>query len=384
MIQTKKQSFRRFAFLAFKVVTVITAILAGILNLYIYNYFRLSTRCSWKHTSSPIRLLAFGDPQIRGASSSSSLRTRLDIWGNDYYLAHIFKTLALSLQPTHVGVMGDLISSQWISDGEFYERGERYAKRIFRQELLLRNAQFFNICGNHDVGYAGEMTHERMNRYEKIYGLVNFAVASEGYRIIVLNSLALDGPGWEQEYGKNTLEFLNQLRNQNFEGPTILLTHVPLYKESGVCADPPLFNYYGPEFRGVLREQNQLSKESTQIVLESLFNSNYGGVILTGHDHEGCLAEYEFQNASWKLIPSKSGYGLTEKEVAGPNILEATVRSMMGEFGGNTGLLSGFRNEANEWTFSYQLCPFSVQHLWWVTQVVSVIAPVMLAALLLR
>lgn len=89
-----------------------------------------------------MKLLAFGDPQIRGVDDSSSLRTKLDLWGNDHYLSHIYNVLAPNLAPTHVAVMGDLISSQWISDDEFYERGVRFSERIFRQGITPQGTQF--------------------------------------------------------------------------------------------------------------------------------------------------------------------------------------------------------------------------------------------------
>lgn len=365
----------------FKNITIIVTFVAIILNCYIYQYYRFKpSSCYWKDDKDLVRLVAFGDPQIRGVNSASSLRTKIDIWGNDYYLAHIYKVLVQFLEPTHVSIMGDLISSQWISNKEFYEREQRFSKKIFRKDILLKNTHFFNICGNHDIGYAGEMTKERVDRFEKLYGSVNFVnYYPEGYRIVVLNSLAIDGPGWENIYYDQTLKFLHSLKKEEYKGPTILLTHVPMYKESGICKDGPLFNYYGSEYRNVLKEQNQLSQESTKMVLECVFNLEYGGVILTGHDHDGCVIEYEHNKTEWIIINSKSGYRVTKSTIIGPKILEATVRSMMGEFGGNAGLLSASIDQKNQWMFNYRLCPFHVQHLWWATQVITIFSAILIA-----
>lgn len=365
-----------FPFL-FKVVTTTLIITAIILNLYIHNYYKGDSNCEWSNRNGTVKLMAFGDPQIRGVVKTSSFRTSLDILGNDYYLGHIFHTLVSNLKPTHVAIMGDLISSQWISDEEFYKRGERFSNRIFRRDLLPPNAHFFNICGNHDIGYAGEITHERVHRFRNIYGSLNYVKEyEEGYRVVVLNSLAIDGPVWEQQYHDEVIEFLDQLGSHTYNGPTILLTHVPMYKPEGICKDSPYFLFYGQEYRGVLREQNQLSQESTKKVLNSIFNPEFGGVIVTGHDHEGCVLEYEYQletdNWNYNLLQNKKRLAKTSGKY---KIIEATVRSMMGEYGGNAGLITGEKNggEGN-WRFTYTLCPFQVQHVWWVTQILSILA----------
>ena len=80
-----------------------------------------------------IHLLAFGDPQIKGIWKNPLYRTRLDIFGNDFYLGHIYSMMHKRLNPSHVVVLGDLFSSQWIPDNEFFNRTKRYMTRIFNR-----------------------------------------------------------------------------------------------------------------------------------------------------------------------------------------------------------------------------------------------------------
>lgn len=40
-----------------------------------------------------------------------SIRKRFDLFGNDFYLAHIYRTLHWWSRPTHVSVLGDLLGS---------------------------------------------------------------------------------------------------------------------------------------------------------------------------------------------------------------------------------------------------------------------------------
>jgi hypothetical protein len=104
-------------------------------------------------------------------------RKRIDLFGNDYYLAHIYRTLHWWSKPTHVTVLGDLIGSQWVTDEEFEWRGWRYWNRVFRhgtmveEEISARGVgdakeeelgadggwerRIVNVLGNHDAGYAG-------------------------------------------------------------------------------------------------------------------------------------------------------------------------------------------------------------------------------------
>lgn len=120
-----------------------------------------------------------------------SIRKRIDLFGNDFYLAHMYRTLHWWTIPTHVTVLGDLVGSQWISDAEFARRGDRFWHRAFRGGTrvpddvaawpaptydaagalgtALANAtwarRLINVAGNHDIGYAGDLTMERFERF---------------------------------------------------------------------------------------------------------------------------------------------------------------------------------------------------------------------------
>ncbi|KAA8910381.1 hypothetical protein TRICI_004179 [Trichomonascus ciferrii] len=345
--------------------TVLGLITLG-LNLYIYNYDRLDVANCRFGPESDIRLLAFGDPQIRGSDQNTPLRTRLDIFGNDYFLGHIYRLLTKRLDPTHVAVMGDLFSSQWIGDQEFHHRAKRYKERIFTH-WDSPHPVFINVSGNHDIGYAGEMTTPRVRRFRHEFGELNYVREYDNWRFVVLNTLALDGPAVDDKFPKETAEFLDELKDSQFVGPTVLITHVPLHKPAGICRDGPSFTYYTDYPENWLRSQNHLSYEATQRVLNSVFTPGnpYGGVMLAGHDHEGCKATYFYDGSEWKAYPYQS---------VSSSVQEYTVKSMMGEYGGNAALLSGvFDKTAMTWSFKYSLCPFAVQHVWWVTKVVTII-----------
>ncbi|ODV62923.1 Ted1p [Ascoidea rubescens DSM 1968] len=378
-----------------------------------------------------IRLLAFGDPQINGNWPDTPYQKRLDNYGNDYYLGHIASVMRKRLQPTHISVMGDLFSSQWILDSEYFNRTRRFLTRLFPQperhtEYVLdfinnhdhcdwmdyyektlnipfdtleydyedvydwtnssltepgEDALFINITGNHDVGYSGDITWQHMARYKKLFGKDNYWIeynknTSHAWRLVVLNTMALEGPPLVDRFLEETWDFVKRLDEREFNGSTVLITHIPFYKREGLCIDGPYTEYYDetsserePYKLGFLRAQNFISNESTQIIFNTIFKNGKPGMILTGHDHEGC------ENYFSKDIDT--GVWIASKNITNPSryIKEVTVRSMMGEYYGNTGLMTGiFNTEKQLWDFHYSVCPFQIQHVWWATKIVSIIA----------
>ncbi|KAF2662007.1 hypothetical protein K491DRAFT_686989 [Lophiostoma macrostomum CBS 122681] len=509
----------------------------------------------------PFRLLALGDPQLEGDSSlpkpdarafpsfeylASDLRNsgswrrgwyilksalrdaavkdlpkwlegyrkRIDLWGNDWYLAHIVRQLRWWTQPSHVSVLGDLLGSQWVGDEEFERRAERYWGRVMKgmervgedvlgvveqrvktkeeeeredkevdgseqgdqeeterivekkwggtREILGADetwaSRVINIAGNHDIGYAGDIDESRIERFERAFGKVNWDIIftlpqsdrestseiNEGdteppaLRLVILNDMNLDTPALSSPLQTETYDFMNHVIATSRPvtdktHATILLTHIPLHKESGVCVDDPYFAFFSSG-HGV-EEQNMLSDYSSKMVLESIFglsgNSDAEGqglgrrgIILNGHDHEGCdvlhyvsekehsclrvelpsdiseewLTEYYNNRTSeepkWHAKRLYRGQESRSKNIEGPvceagtpNLREITLRSMMGDFSGYAGFLSAWFDqslgEKGEWRFEFNTCGVGVQHWWWGVHIVDLILVVIVVVGLL-
>ena len=438
------------------------------------------------HIDAPFRLLALGDPQLEGDSSLlnstngyfpsvaklwsdlsytnsykeglsivfrhlwnivagdipwilHTCRKTVDLWGNDYYLAHIYRTLHRSLKPTHVTVLGDLLGSQWISDEEFQRRGWRYWNRVFNGGRRVEDevtggihlgplgqdksweTRIINVAGNHDIGYAGDITVERMERFERVFGKANwetrFALqednqTTEGYdhmqslpelRLVVLNSLNLDTPALEPQLQTDTYRFINDMIAvsrpvEDKTSATIVLTHVPLHKDAGVCVDSPYFNFHDEEYGGGLKEQNHLSYDASRGILEGIYgmsgNPNApaqglgrNGIILTGHDHEGCdvyhhlPSDEDWEARRWRAERWSTWAAKVDGSI--PGIREITVRSMMGGYGGNAGLLSAwYDRDLSRWHFEYTSCALGTQHIWWAVRVLQLVTMTLTAIVL--
>jgi hypothetical protein len=379
---------------------------------------------------------------------------RLDLFGNDYYLAHIYRTLFWWTRPTHTTVLGDLVGSQWISDDEFGRRGHRYWNRVFRggervDDTITRTGvagfsqgaedkappteplrgdgtwarRLINIAGNHDIGYAGDISEARMERFERVFGRANWdvrfehpaVVSASGEEVVVptlhlinLNSLMFDTPVLSSEIQSHTYSYLNELIADRLapvedrSAFTLLLTHLPMHKEEGICTDGPYFSFRdsddsdGPDgvprwLEGGLKEQNHLSDAlSASGILQGVFGlsgdknalaggQGRNGLILTGHDHTGCdvvhyvnrtAGDDEEDTRSWNWAAKR----FDSEQIEEPSIREVTLRSMMGEFGGNAGLLSAWFDEvAGEWSYEITMCPVGVQHIWWAVHVLVLV-----------
>jgi hypothetical protein len=394
-----------------------------------------------------LRELLTGDiPQVL-----KGLRKRLDLFGNDYYLAHIFRTLRWWTRPSHVTVLGDLVGSQWVTDEEYESRAWRYWRRVFAGGHRVEDAltassaeeagppdtisnedikhdgwedRIINIAGNHDIGYAGDISKARIARFEKHFGRADWDIRlslptaesqknssiTPSLHLVVLNDLILDTPGFDTEIQSSSYDHLNSIitqRSHPVEDPasfTLLLTHVPLHKPAGTCVDAPFFDFHSSddwngEYRsGGLKEQNHLSEHvSRSGILEGIYgmtaNPNAAGngkgrqgLILSGHDHEGCDVWHhlpqldgetaagheggEIKSDGWNSIPWRHA----NTSASHTGVREITLRSMMGEYGGNAGLLSiWFDFENHRWQYEMQMCQLGVQHMWWGIHVLDCI-----------
>ena len=368
-------------------------------------------------------------------------RKKLDLLGNDYYLAHIYRTLRWWAKPTHVSVLGDLLGSQWIDDAEFARRSDRYWNRVFeggkrvedrisspywdgtyRTESLGADPEWssrvINIAGNHDIGYAGDITPERMDRFDAAFGPANWEInftlnttitSNEGdkqptIRLLILNTLNLDTPARTPSLQEETYDFLNAFveRSAPVDAPhvfTLVLTHLPLHKDAGICTDAPYFNFHD----GGVREQNHLSEDlSVRGMLAGVYGMGHPagrpdggrgrpGVIVNGHDHTGCDVWHYLAYSTrpghdpaseggkfekWRAFrlqqETKKKNGMTPRPV--PGIREVTLRAMMGDYGGSAGLLSVWWDSvSSSWQYGFDTCALGTQHWWWAVHIIDLI-----------
>ncbi|KAK2810809.1 hypothetical protein FQN50_002632 [Emmonsiellopsis sp. PD_5] len=444
----------------------------------------LSSSQSWQDAVSAARACLAHLVRADIPVSFRAARKRLDLFGNDFYLAHIYRSLQWWTRPSHVTVLGDLIGSQWVTDAEFEWRAWRYWNRVFRggkrveDDIAVTGTEGYdrdveveldgmgmgeedssaawsrriiNIAGNHDVGYAGDISEGRMARFEREFGRANWDIRFQypnlgggkstnattsttttdgrsipSIHLVVFNSLAMDSPALSPAIQSRTYTFLNDVihRSHPVEDRstfTLFLTHLPLHKRQGVCVDAPYFAFHDeddkdmpegeqPRFKaGGLREQNHLSDHVSHLgILQGVFGMSgnedavakgrgRNGLVLTGHDHVGCdvlhFVNRTTDDADPEAPPPPPSWSWDAKryprhhvrrpdvdmeEAQTPHVREVTLRSMMGEFGGNAGFLSLWFDDGDdagvgEWRYAISTCRLGVQHFWWAVHVVDLV-----------
>ncbi|CAI2188827.1 459_t:CDS:2, partial [Funneliformis geosporum] len=345
------------------------------------------------------------DPQIEGDAKilRQGKRGEIDLLANDIYLRHVYTSFVspyslFTYKPTHTIVLGDLFSSQWIRDGEFNNRVERY-KWIFGDPKGEYNHKFINLTGNHDIGYNWDIDQYKVNRWKREFGQMNFkdwipsSFEKKKHRMSVINSMNVDGPALDENLRSETWSLLNNLKNEkeqdNYQTPLIFLTHIPLYKHEGICVDGPMTKY--DQTGRFITEQNHLSQNSSEFILTKLRPK----FIFAGHDHEGCDVthivrinkneEYsinhyrtrDFEKEKYQIISKDDYYedGKLKENVW--IVREVTVRSVMGAYGGNAGLFEINRltseDGSEEFEYNYSSCPFVINHVPWILFITDII-----------
>ncbi|KAJ2740048.1 hypothetical protein H4S06_006221, partial [Coemansia sp. BCRC 34490] len=126
-----------------------------------------------------IRFNLYGDPQIEGdAKLQREPRTgKFDIIINDYYLHYVYGSTIAAFKPNYVITMGDIFSSQWVKQGEYDKRIERFkwiSQRVDgRNNTIRSNHTNMYMAGNHDVGYGYETRAYHIRRFEDNFGPLN-------------------------------------------------------------------------------------------------------------------------------------------------------------------------------------------------------------------
>ncbi|KAF9273757.1 hypothetical protein BGZ68_001238 [Mortierella alpina] len=383
-------------------------------TLALYNHARITCLWKWSTPESFLRMVVFADPQMEGDAKIARLGKRaiVDLAFNDAYMRHIFKTMTSpswsplsmlstvfgplvpkadrqSTAPTHISILGDLFSSQWIDDQEFHVRLARYrsifvdpASRPQQQQQQQQQQQesssqqanplnsvpvLINITGNHDIGYGYDISQARLDRWEQAFGRSNFIQtvdipdpsrakskdtsqeSTQRLHLVILNTMLLDGPSSDENLHAQTWQFVEdaaRIKERNPRDKIVLLTHIPFHKEQGICIDPPDIRTH---WDSTIIEQTMLTPNTTNWILNHLKPD----FVLNGHDHYGCDVTHirvvadpdppqdDHTASLWVAYDTASLSQpdlLTSHKKKPTRVREITQRSMMAEFGGYSGL----------------------------------------------
>ncbi|KAG0365912.1 hypothetical protein BGZ54_006064 [Gamsiella multidivaricata] len=327
---------------------------------------------------------------------------------------------------THISILGDLFSSQWIDDDEFQVRLGRY-RSIFIDPALMKGSgsrtsnhveyipELINVTGNHDIGYGYDISQSRLDRWEEAFGKSNFvssvfipstkgsprdppSTATSSARklhFVVLNTMLLDGPSSDENLRSQTWQFMQEAAEIKTLRPNdkiVLLTHIPFHKEAGICVDAPDIRLH---WDNTIIEQTMLTLNTTQWILDHLKPD----LILNGHDHFGCDVTHtkdihddlqQQQQQQQHALSSWTAYATSSLSVKSSvknriSVREITQRSMMAEYGGYSGLFEvrvipqaaaaavALEDHIPDLEFHYTACGFFTDMQVWIVIIIDLI-----------
>ena len=246
-------------------------------------------------------------------------------------MAIVYRLAYMYYKPQFVIILGDLFSYQNTINEEFEWRTNRY-KTLFPKYT----DHFYNLSGNHDIGYGFDMTINNVHRFENTFGKVNFMTSSEDYELIFINSQAVDG-SLNSNFYKDTWEFIQSIPKHTNK-KRFLFMHIPLYPNRVVTCEENLYEVAN----GIYKFQNYLTHNTSELLVDIL-NPDF---IVSGHNHDGCLHQIHTPFYTTEL-PQRSFKG----EI-GQNKLMMTVRSIMGMYDSSYAIL-----QLNTTHYEYNECP---------------------------
>ncbi|CAH9076975.1 unnamed protein product [Cuscuta europaea] len=275
--------------------------------------------CSWPRPSSSmervdnpgdyVRIAVLTDPQLVDKTSlhlaPKSFALEMAQFYTDLFMRRAFLSSILPLKPDAIFFLGDYFNGgPFLTDEEWQESWSRF-NHIFNLDMLQRstNIKLYYLPGNHDVGYAA--FHPRMpeviRRYEKVFGMRNYHFRLGKINFISVDAQTLDG----QPQGKETaatLDFVKDVSTNVSSSPTVLLTHIPLYRPDGTSCGPyrssPIINQRinRADLDKEILYQNYITEEQTNFLLELIKPA----LILSGHDHDQCTVMHSTKHGDVK------------------------------------------------------------------------------------
>ncbi|KAI5799050.1 Metallo-dependent phosphatase-like protein [Geopyxis carbonaria] len=319
---------------------------------------------AWPAGASPHRIALIADPQL--VDPHTYPRRGPALWATmfytDAYQRRSFQTLHAQLAPSDVVFLGDLFDGgrEWAvaahrataadaafapdprAHGDWHRYTNDYWLREFaRFERIYRTPAgtraWKSLPGNHDLGFGAGVKLSVRARFEAYFGDANRVMDIGNHTFVAVDTVSLSNEGDAAVHGPANA-FLDSLplplpqphpghrfhhaavslpppapstpANQRLSNtqPTVLLTHVPLYRDRGTPCGPDRERGSAiPIWQGY-QYQNVLQPHLSQRLLEKT-KARY---VFSGDDHDACdlvhhwapertVREVTVKSASWAM-----------------------------------------------------------------------------------
>lgn len=137
------------------------------------------------------------------------------------------------------------------------------------------------MAGNHDIGFGNGVKLDVRKRFESYFGNTSYVLETDlGYSFVIIDTVSLSS---DDPNIRNSV--INILEGELPDTKRILMTHVPLYRDSSLSCGPNrqkqdtvIKNEYGYQY------QNLVSFELSNYILEKVKPV----AIFSGDDHDYC------------------------------------------------------------------------------------------------
>ncbi|RAL45551.1 hypothetical protein DM860_018146 [Cuscuta australis] len=245
--------------------------------------------CSWPRPPSSVskvdnpgdyvKIAVLADPQLMDKTSlrlaPKSLALEMAQFYTDLFMRRAFLSSIFPFKPDVILFLGD-----------YFDGGPFLTDKDFSS---FHKCVFLFIC------------IQVIRRYEKVFGVRNYHFTIGAVNFIAVDAQTLDGKPQGIETA-TTWNFVKEVSKNITSRPSVLLTHIPLYRPDWTSCGPyrasPFINQRinRDDHDKEILYQNYVTEEHTNHLLELIKPA----LILSGHDHDQCTIVHTTKHGAVK------------------------------------------------------------------------------------
>lgn len=262
---------------------------------------RAMSRCNWQKweqwpkNGNPHRMALLADPQIMDAHSYPGRPQIVNFFTQrivDNYHARNWKHMLYHLDPDSIFFLGDLFDGgrRW-NDSDWMQEYDRFNKIFPKKPNRLT---VMSLPGNHDIGFGNTVNEDSLTRFKFYFGDPSSKWEVGNHTIVLLDTISLSD-SQNENVSAVPREFLESIASTPKTHPRIMLSHVPLYRDSDVqtCGSKRESKKPFPLAAGE-QYQTVIDKELSQEVLEKIQPS----ILFSGDDHDYCRINHSYSSGN--------------------------------------------------------------------------------------
>jgi len=237
--------------------------------------------------SDKTNVLLVADPQLidnHTYPGRNSMLLKLSQHTVDVYLKRNYNALVKNLKPDYIVFLGDYLDNGRSSTDDYFlgqwSRFQSIFYNKFKSKYIQNQNLFWNLPGNHDIGFGDEVKLPLRERFTSKFGSPNLVHRINDVEFVFLDSLSYSS--LDPAINSDAVNFVNSISSKS--GPRILLSHVPLYRDESISCGPLRENPKNFKYVSGYQYQTFIDPDRTEELLTKLEPE----LIFSGDDHDYC------------------------------------------------------------------------------------------------